>query len=239
MRSAGASRKLFEIVEEIEMILGNMFLLKKLLFVSVAAIAFFGFSATFCPGQEEKKEAITFTQADRETLVKYFGDVQERYVKTVGGLNAKQLAFRPNEKSWTVGQVAEHLLISETVIRGMIDEGPLKAALNTNPEVFRMRDIAVTLALTNRGQKFNAPPVVQPQAKVTTADGLVNGFKDARASNIDFLTTTKLDLRNHFADNGLVGMVDAYQWFLFLNGHTERHLAQIDEIMADEGYPAD
>ena len=102
-----------------------------------------------------------------------------------------------------------------------------------------MTDIAISLAVTNRGQKFNAPPIVRPQAKITAVEGLLNGFKEARAANIDILKNTKAGLRNHFAENPLLWMHDAYKWFLFLNGHTERHLAQMDEIMADKNYPGE
>lgn len=192
-------------------------------------------------GQEEKpvkNEPIKYTQNDRETIVGYFTETQQKFEAAINGLSEAQLNFRPNENSWTVAQVAEHIVISETAIFTMIADGPLKAELNRNADAFRIRDIAVTLALTNRGQKFNAPPAVQPQQKLTTVDQLLAGFKTARSGNIRFLNTTEADLRNQFADNGLIGMIDAYQWFLFLNGHTERHLSQIAEIMADKNYPA-
>lgn len=224
-------------VKEIAMILGNVFLLKRIFVLTIFAMAAFGFSAAICPAQAEKKEAVTFGTEDRETIVKYYQKVEERYVKTVAGLSPEQLAFRPHEKSWTVGQVAEHLLITESAVRGMIDAGVLKTPLNKDTGVFRFADGAITLAVTNRSQKFQAPPIVQPKAKVTTADGLVSGFKEARANNVEFLKTTEVDLRNHFAENPLFGTIDAYQWFLFLNGHTERHLAQIDEIMSHKDYP--
>ncbi|NNE67467.1 MAG: DinB family protein [Pyrinomonadaceae bacterium] len=221
------------------MIFSNTFLLKRIFALTVFATAAFGFSAAVCPAQEEKKEPATYTAEDRMKIVKYYVNVEKRYVKTIGDLTPQQLAFRPHEKSWTVGQVAEHLLITESALRGMIDDGVLKTPLNKDPGVFRFADGAITLAVTNRAQKFQAPPVVQPKAKVTTAEGLVNGFKEARAKNVEYLKTTEVDLRNHFAQSPLFGTIDAYQWFLFLNGHTERHLAQIDEIMSHKDYPAE
>ena len=229
------------------MILGNAFLMKRLFFVAVFSMAFVGVSANVCPAQNadrdtvnltaKDKEPVTFTAKDRETIVKYFTEVEERYVKAVAGLTPEQLGFRPHEKSWTVSQVAEHLMITEGALRGMIDNGVLKTPLNKNPDVFRFADGAIRMAVTNRSQKFQAPPMVQPKAEVMTAESLVSGFKAARAKNVSFLNDTKLDLRNHFAENPLFGTIDAYQWFMFLNGHTERHLAQIDEIMSHKDYP--
>ncbi len=220
------------------MLLRNTFLMKKLVFAIVAGVLFVGVSAKICRAQDEKKEPITFSQKDRDSIVKYFTETHGEFEDAISGLSEAQLNFRPNEKSWTIAQAAEHIVITDGAIFGLIKEGALKSPLNTNPDVFRVRDIAVRLAVTNRGQKFNAPEAVQPQQKLTTVEQLISGFKAARSENIDFLKNTEADLRNHFADNGLIGMLDAYQWFLFMNGHTERHLAQIEEIKADKNYPS-
>ncbi len=218
-------------------LLRNTFLIKRLFFAALIAFVYAGVSADFCPAQEEKKEPVTYTQKDRDAGVKYFLETQEKFLNRVSGLSDKQMSFKPHEKSWTVAEVAEHIVLSESAILSLIQSTALKSAVNENPDVFRVRDIAVRLAVTNRGQKFNAPPVVQPQSKITTVEGLISGFKTARAANVEILKNTEADLRNHFTDNPLIGVIDAYQWFLFLNGHTERHLAQMDEIMADKNYP--
>lgn len=219
------------------MFLRNTFLLKKLFFLIVVGLMFAGISAKICPAQDEKKEPVMFSQKDRDSIIKYFSETQQKFESAITGLSEAQLNFRPNEKSWTVAQAAEHIVISDGAILSLIKEGALKTALNTNPDVFRVRDIAVRLAVTNRGQKFNAPEAVQPKQKLTTVEQLLSGFRAARSENLDFLKNTDSDLRNHFSDNGLIGMIDTYQWFLFMNAHTERHLAQIEEIKADKNYP--
>lgn len=219
-------------------LLRNTFLMKRLFFAVLIAFVYAGVSADICPAQEEKKEPVTYTQKDRDEGVKYFLETQEKFINRVSGLSDEQMSFKPNEKSWTVAEVAEHIVLSESAIMNLIQSTALKSDMNKDPGVFRVRDIAVRLAVTNRGQKFNAPPVVQPKSEINTVEGLISGFKTARAANIEILKNTTADLRNHFTDNPLIGVIDAYQWFLFLNGHTERHLAQMDEIMADKNYPA-
>ena len=37
-------------------------------------------------------------------------------------------------------------------------------------------------------------------------------------------------LRDRFAPHPFAGMIDGYQWILFLAAHTDRHAAQIEEI---------
>ena len=221
-------------------LLRNPFLLKRLLFVALISVASVSLSAEICPAQEKKKKGpVTYTQKDRDYGVKYFTKVQERFVKSLTGLSDAQLNFQPNEKSWTVGMVAEHLVLTEGALRGMIQNGAMKAPLNADPNICRMSDNVIRMVVTNRTQKFQAPEMVQPKKQITTVEALIAAFKKERAMNIDILKNTQADLRNHFAENPLFGNIDAYQWFMFMNGHTERHLAQIDEIMADGKYPAE
>jgi hypothetical protein len=55
-------------------------------------------------------------------------------------------------------------------------------------------------------------------------------FEERRAANIEFARTTQESLRGRFYPHPLVGMIDCYQWLLFLAAHTERHSAQMEEI---------
>ncbi len=219
------------------MILGNTFLMKRLAFVALAAFVLCGAMPQICAAQDaKKKEPITFTQKDRDTVIKQYAETQKSYAKALKGLSKEQMNFKPSEKSWSVGQAAEHIMLSESAILGFIQQG-LKTPMNKNEGVFRVNDVAVTLAITNRQQKFNAPPMIQPKKDSKAISELVSGFNKARAVNVELIKTTKLDLRNHFMPNPLMGTIDMYQWFLFLNGHTERHLAQIAEIKAHKGFP--
>jgi len=219
------------------MILGNTFLIKRLAFVALAAFVLCGAMPQTCVAQDaKKKEPVTFTQKDRDSAIKQFAETQENYAKALKGLSNTQLNFKPSEKSWSVGQAAEHIMLSESLIINFVKEA-MKTPVNKNADVFRVNDIAVTLAITNRLQKFSAPPVIQPKKESKSIADLIAGFNKARAANVELIKTTKFDLRNHFIQNPLMGTIDAYQTLLFLNGHTERHLAQIAEIKAHKDFP--
>jgi len=43
-------------------------------------------------------------------------------------------------------------------------------------------------------------------------------------------------LRLHFQESP-IGVLDGFQWFLFLASHSERHLKQIEEVKSDPHYP--
>ncbi len=217
------------------MIFRNTFLMKRLAFVAIATFVLCGAMPQICSAQD-KKEPITLTQKDRDAAVKQFTETQESYAKALKGLSKAQMNFKPGEKSWSVGQAAEHIMLSESAILNFIKQG-MKTPLNKNEDVFRVNDVAVTLAVTNRLQKFSAPSIIQPKKDSKTIADLVSGFNKSRGVNVKLIKMTKIDLRNHFMKNPLMGTIDIYQWFLFLNGHTERHLAQIAEVKAHKDFP--
>jgi hypothetical protein len=46
------------------------------------------------------------------------------------------------------------------------------------------------------------------------------------------------DFRKQFSNHPLLGPMDAHAWFVFLRGHCDRHLAQMQQVKDHEGYPA-
>jgi len=53
---------------------------------------------------------------------------------------------------------------------------------------------------------------------------------------INFVKTTPDDLRNHIVTMPF-GSLDDYQMVLFIGAHTNRHVAQMKEVMADPNFP--
>jgi hypothetical protein len=49
------------------------------------------------------------------------------------------------------------------------------------------------------------------------------------------MKTTK-DLREHVSESPL-GMLDGYEWLLFIGAHSERHTKQILEVKANPDFP--
>jgi hypothetical protein len=57
-----------------------------------------------------------------------------------------------------------------------------------------------------------------------------------RGEHIAYLKTTTDDHRNHYGKLQF-GTIDGLQILLFISGHTERHVAQMEEVMANENFP--
>ncbi|MGH9162844.1 MAG: DinB family protein, partial [Vicinamibacteraceae bacterium] len=61
-------------------------------------------------------------------------------------------------------------------------------------------------------------------------------IRELRREMREFAKTTREDLRAHRLLNG---NMDAYQWFLMISAHMQRHTLQIREVKGDPGYPGE
>ena len=113
-----------------------------------------------------------FTEKDREFALKYAADTRDDFVKQLTRLSDAQLNFRAGEGRWTIGEIAEHIIVVEQALRGMVDGG-MKSPMPACKDEFRIQDVSVILTITNRQQKFTAPEQVRARiAEARTALGL-------------------------------------------------------------------
>ncbi len=201
------------------------------------AFLLFTFTVAFSQTQPAKTPVV-FTEKDRETILKYLNDTKADFVSQLTGLSDAQLNFRPAPSRWTIAEIAEHIVLSEGLIFDSVTNTAMKSTPPEGKDNFRVRDVGIMLAITNRSQRFQAPEVLKPAARSKTRDELIANFEKARNATIEFMKANKADLRNTFMENPLMGMIDSFQWFLFMNGHADRHLAQLKEVKADPKYPA-
>jgi hypothetical protein len=54
---------------------------------------------------------------------------------------------------------------------------------------------------------------------------------------LDYVRSGQDDLRHHVAQHPAGYTLDGYQWILLLSAHTQRHVAQIEEVKADPSFP--
>jgi hypothetical protein len=202
---------------------------------AVAVIALAGFISAAAQAPAVKAPVI-FTEKDREFALKYLNDTKDDYVNQLTGLPDAQLNFRSAEGRWTIAEIAEHITVVEEALFGMVTNQVMKSPPPKCEEVFRFSDTGVILAATNRSQRFTAPEQVRPNGRWKTREDLLASFEKTRARTVDFIKNNKADLRSTFAQAPM-GMMDSYQWFLFLTAHSERHLAQLKEVKADTNYP--
>lgn len=208
----------------------------KVLFLSLLALFAFAMAVVAQP-TAAAKAPVVFTEKDREFALKYMNDTKDDYVKQLTGLSDAQLNFRAAEGRWTIAEIAEHITVVEEALIGMVTSGMFKPDAPKCQDPFRVRDGMVLSAITNRLQKAQAPEQVRPNGRWKTVPDLIASFEKRRTATMDMMKNNKSDLRAVFGPTPL-GVVDGFQQYLFVIGHSERHLLQLKEVKADPKYPA-
>lgn len=177
------------------------------------------------------------TKKERKFAIDLLKDTHKALEKSVEGLSEEQLNFKASDSTWSVDGCVKHIAVSEKILYSAVEEAIKKPA---NPE--KRADIKVTDEqlvnfMENRTQKVKTMDPMKPENTQfqSTADAL-NSIKESRKKIIDYVNTTKDDLRNHVVELPF-GSYDAYQVILMIGSHSNRHTQQIEEVKAQAGFP--
>ncbi len=160
------------------------------------------------------------------------------------GLSEAQWKFKPSPDRWSIAGNLDHIVtVQERVL------GPVLGLLATAPAPpagfdARLIDAIVIHQFPTRLDKFQAPEFVRPAGEIVPSElleRLVANYKDLK----ERLETTTC-LRQHAIESpplkavskGTHSLMDGYHWILAAGAHTERHVRQMLEVMADPSYPA-
>lgn len=175
--------------------------------------------------------------ASRKTLLDHLNTSSQQFHDSLKGLTSEQWNYKPAPEVWSIAECAEHIVLTEDLLRDMIANKIL--ASPASPERIAERkpnDEKVLKMITDRSTKAKAPEVLRPTKQFPTPDAALKEFDERRAKTIA-LAKDRDDLREHAAPHFVFKELDAYQWLLYLSGHTMRHTAQILEVKASPGYP--
>ncbi|HUQ66090.1 MAG TPA: DinB family protein [Flavitalea sp.] len=176
--------------------------------------------------EKERKFASSFLANTRNTLV----DITKN-------LSEEQLKYKTSPDRWSVEECVKHIAASENTLWKMAD-----SIINTsaNPEKrseIKLTDEQVIAMITDRSFKAQAPEQLKPQnTPFQNCQEALNAFTEKRDKLIQYINSTGKDLRGHVTSFP-IGTVDAYQIVLFIGAHSKRHTLQIQEVMADAGFP--
>ncbi|HKN61429.1 MAG TPA: DinB family protein [Candidatus Acidoferrales bacterium] len=183
---------------------------------------------------------IAFAQSlspeDRDKGVKYFEQTRQGIIDATKGLSDAQWKFKSAPDRWSVAETLEHITLAEDYLY----ENGVQKALTGTPSApdrdYQKTDAAILAMVPDRSHKAQAPGPLVPTGRWSPADTL-DHFLKSRQRNIDALKSLPAaDLRSHLSQ-GPLGPVDAYEWFLFISAHSDRHTKQILEVKADPNFP--
>lgn len=178
----------------------------------------------------------SITPAERDRLANYLAVTRERLLNTARSLSSEQLGFKPSSDRWSVAENIEHLTIVENRVFGRIENALQGASDVSKRSAWEGRDEVLLEEIKNRSHRVQGPEIVQPTGTLQEEE-LFQQFEAAGRRTREFAARTDADLRGHCSPHPVFGEIDCYQWLLATGAHCERHLAQIEEVLASAEFP--
>lgn len=198
----------------------------KVFFISIALLTMVGFAVS----------DTKLTDEERAMAVEEMTSSLNHLLSTVEGLSEAQLNFKSSPESWSIAECVEHITISEVTFSDML-KGILQTPADpANREKVKVSDKDLIAMMKDRSNKVKTQTPFEPTGKFGSHDATLAEFEAKRARNVKYVKETEDDLRNRVQDFPF-GTVDAYQVILFMAAHSERHILQMEEVMADPKFP--
>ena len=173
--------------------------------------------------------------AQTVNAVEHLQRTERMFLDEIAGLSEAQWKFKPGPDRWSVAECAEHITASEELLYGLVvkvSKGPVAAEGSKTP------DAKVVAGVTDRSFKAKAPEVLQPTSRWASRDEVAKEFQARRARTLALAAPpAETELRKRVSPHPVFKTLDAYQWILYLSGHTERHVMQIREVKASLDFP--
>lgn len=181
--------------------------------------------------------AQTLTDDERKFVVELLEANSKKFLADIESVSEAQWKFKPGTDRWSVGDVAEHITLSEDLLYSVVQKTLQSPADDAKAKTLEGKEKQLLVGVRDRSFKAQAPEVIKPVGKFATKKELVDAFMAARSKTIEYIKTTNDPLKNHITPHPAFGDLTTYQWLVLLAGHADRHVAQLEEVKADSGFP--
>ena len=170
------------------------------------------------------------TREEREAAVAELEASRRRLLAALDGLTGDQWSRRPGPDRWSIADCAEHVAAAELPLARLFASGVRVEPSEEERREIRGKDEFVRGYLRDRSRRDEAPERIRPKGRFANREETIRAFEERRAANLAYVLETSEPLRDRFGPHPFAGVIDGYQWVLFLAAHTDRHAAQIQEI---------
>ena len=170
------------------------------------------------------------TAEERAAAVEELEQSRRNLLAAVEGLTEEQWRSRSSEDGWSIADCGEHGGAAELPRERFFAVAAQDRPSEEERRRIRDKDDYVRTFLRDRSRKGEAPERIRPKGRFATREEAIRTFEERRAANIAWVRDTTEPLRERFGPHPFAGVIDGYQWVLFLAAHCDRHSAQIREI---------
>jgi len=177
----------------------------------------------------------SWTEADRKYLIDNLIRTRDSIIKETENLTEVQWNFKESPDRWSIKEVIEHVAIWELLLMHEVSRALGSPA---HPE-WQAKPDSMYLGFILEDKPHISVEYTKPFT-YTLPLGLNNGnnnvawFLKMRNESIEYLKTAKEDLRSFYLKET---RPNVHQVYIYIFGHSERHLRQIRKIKNHPNYP--
>lgn len=166
------------------------------------------------------------TKADEQKALQIeFRSVAKELIHTISSFSQEQINIIPHEGSWTAGQVAQHLVMSNSGFAQLL-AGPVKE-IQRDPNEFTA---TIKESFLNFDIKMESPDFVRPAIQDYDKENLLHILEDIMSSIIKGLQTFNLSQTCTAFEIPVLGFLTKSEAVNFVIVHTLRHIHQLKKI---------
>src|SRR5688500_7808926 len=102
----------------------------------------------------------TLSQGERDRAMSHLHATRKMMLDTVTRLSDTQWKFKPAPDAWSVGEIAEHLAVTEDLIYGLIQKALAEPPAAEKKTETKEKDEQVLKMIADRSRKFQAPEMI-------------------------------------------------------------------------------
>jgi uncharacterized damage-inducible protein DinB len=179
----------------------------------------------------------TLSPDERQYVVDLLEANAKKFLDDIEHVSDEQWKFKPVPNAWSVGEVSEHITLSESLLYSIVQKTLLAPPDDEKAKTLAGNEKQLMVSVMDRSVKAQAPEVIKPTGRFVTKQELIEAFKIARSQTINYVKTTQDPLKNHVANHPAFGDLTTYQWLVFIAGHASRHVAQLEEVKNNINFP--
>ncbi len=177
------------------------------------------------------------TKEDRRYINDYLKQSQKELFTRIKNLSEEQWTFKPNETAWSPAEICEHIFKTESSLVSRADAMDT-TTFKPQPEEYVKEKVDFIIDfLQNRERKFKAPEHIQPKNQFATVKDFIGAFKKKRGETMSYVNEVEKPLKGYYKEFGPLGEISGYHWLVFISAHTQRHIKQLDEVLANPDFP--
>jgi hypothetical protein len=176
---------------------------------------------------------------ERAQLLQWLEESHRGFFAEITGLSDRQWDWKPAPKRWSIGEIAEHIVFAEALLFNFVQKALVGPRNPCWEEQTKGKTELLIQVMPSREGKAAAPQPLQPREGLTCAK-VKDRFASQRTAIGQFASGTQVPLREFTIVHSfpVFGMLNAYQWLVYVPLHRLRHNKQIAELKAAPGYPS-